>query len=406
MTELGDFVKRLRQLVEEDELQQACDELRAWAACHPAWQHDISLLVMRHNSLRRANRRGVLTPDQVLTRQVQLGSAMLELLRELEAEEQDEAVSSTTPSPATEEDQTPSSTGQARPEGPAPAQPPTVEEASTPLGPPTFDATHWHLPDDAMWGFVEISAGPFLMGSDPQQDAQAYENEQPQHTIFLDTYFMARYPVTVDQFRDFVQVTGYKVDNEDSLKGTATHPVRHVTWHEARAYAEWLTARLRDSPLTPRPLARLLREERWVVRLPTEAEWEKAARGPDGRIYPWGNDPDPERANYRDTGIGGTSPVGAFPDGASPYGCLDMAGNVWEWTASLWGEDLFEPEFTYPYDPSDGREDQGADDGVARVLRGGAFYANRWRVRCAARSYSPNRRSYNLGFRLVVAPGL
>ena len=123
------------------------------------------------------------------------------------------------------------------------------------------------------------------------------------------------------------------------------------------------------------------------------------------RVYPWGDEPDPERANYRDTQFYRTSVVGCFPLGASPYGCLDMAGNVWEWTLSLWGKDLFKPDFEYPYNPEDGREDLEADRTIYRALRGGAFYLNLNVVRCAARlRLSPSGRYLNLGFRCVVSP--
>ena len=110
-----------------------------------------------------------------------------------------------------------------------------------------------------------------------------------------------------------------------------------VTWYEAQQYCDWLTERLRAWPGTPEPLAMLLRHEDWQVMLPSEVEWEKAARGTDRRIYPWGSEPDPNRANYDDTGINHTSAVGCFPGGASPYGVEDLSGNVWEWTRSCGG---------------------------------------------------------------------
>jgi formylglycine-generating enzyme required for sulfatase activity len=265
------------------------------------------------------------------------------------------------------------------------------------LGDVRFRKDIWYLPNEPLLGFVEVPAGPFQMGSEKEIDSDAVDNEFPRHWVDLPTYYMARYPVTVAQFRAFVGESGYEAQGLwERWSGLDNHPVVAVTWYDARAYCAWLTEHLQDWPETPEPLARLLREEGWEVRLPTEAEWEKAARGSDGRIFPWGDAPDPERANYYDTGIGSTSAVGCFPGGASPYGVLDMAGNVWEWCHSL-----YEP---YPFNPKDGREDLKAEG--LRVLRGGAFLNNRGIVRCAHRGYYPHRRYFDLGFRMCVAPGL
>jgi formylglycine-generating enzyme required for sulfatase activity len=209
------------------------------------------------------------------------------------------------------------------------------------------------------------------MGSDDERDS-FFLNASPQRKMMLPTYYIARYPVTVAQFRAFVDASGYTWGHSRRPQGAMNHPVVWVSWHDALAYCNWLTASLREWSDTPEPLATLLRTEGWRVILPSKAEWEKAARGIDGRIYPWGNEPDPNRANYGDTGVNTTSAVGCFPHGASPYGVEELSGNVWEWTRSLEGD--------YPYPARRAgrakREDLEAPEDMSRVLRGGAFWHN------------------------------
>ena len=210
---------------------------------------------------------------------------------------------------------------------------------------------------------ILIPAGEFLMGSDPSIDKDALDREQPQHTLYLPDYYMAKTPVTNAQYAAFVQATGHDPPRHwkggKPPGGKEDHPVVCVSWHDAVAYCRWLTE------VTGKPYF-----------LPSEAEWEKGARGSDGRIYPWGNQWDAERCNSREGGKGDTTPVGAYPGGASPYGLLDMAGNVWEWTRSVYKG--------YPYNPNDGREGLVAEG--PRVLRGGSwFFIGERNARCSFR---------------------
>jgi formylglycine-generating enzyme required for sulfatase activity len=269
------------------------------------------------------------------------------------------------------------------------------------LGDPRFRSDAWDLPNDPLLGFVEIPAGPCLIGSDPGQDPNAYPDEFPQREITLSCYYIGRYPVTGRQFRAFIDQTGHKPENEGSLYGPANHPVVWLGWFDAVKYCEWLTLRLRDWEGTPEPLARLLRREGWCVMLPSEPEWEKAARGTDGRAYPWGNDPDNNRGNFGGTGIMTTSAVGCFPKGASPYGIEDMSGNVWEWTRSVWGP------YPYPTDKAGQAEREYLEvrEGVRRVRRGGAFFSSPRSARCTARLGSgPYPHGGGMGCRVVLRP--
>lgn len=218
---------------------------------------------------------------------------------------------------------------------------------------------------------ILIPAGEFPMGSSPSDPAT--QNDQiPIHTVFLDAFWIDREEVTNGQFRKFVAETGYKTEAEKlgwgwvvypdwvkrngaswhspegpgaNVDARLDHPVVQVSWNDARAYCNWAGKRL-----------------------PTEAEWEKAARGSDGRLYPWGNTFDSRRANTNNGGNGTTLPVGSYPSGVSPYGVLDMAGNVWEWVNDFYGE--------HYYRDSPSKNPQGPEQGQNHVLRGGAWIDN------------------------------
>ena len=260
---------------------------------------------------------------------------------------------------------------------------------------PGFRSDAFYLPDEELLGFVEIPAGPFLMGSDPAVDSLAFDIERwsPAAVIGrveLPTFFAGRFEVTVAQFRAFVAATGLVVDPL-ALRGEGDHPVAVVSWPDALAYTRWLHGVLRDSPDTPPRLSELLAQG-WRVTLPTEAQWEKAARSDDGRVFPWGDTPMPDRANYVAAGV---APVGSIDCPECPHGLADMSGNVWEWTRS--------PYQPYPYDPLDDRE--GLDADALWVMRGGSFADGAQNVRAAVRGGAdPGARRPFIGFRVVISP--
>jgi formylglycine-generating enzyme required for sulfatase activity len=231
---------------------------------------------------------------------------------------------------------------------------------------------------------ILIPAGEFLLGSDPKKDEYAHEDEQPQHTLYLPNYYMAKAPVTNAQYAAFVKTAGYKPpqqwNNKQPPLGKENHPVEEVSWNHALTYCRWL------AKTTGQP-----------YRLPTEAEWEKGARGTDGRIYPWGDQWDAKRCNSRENGKGDTTPVDTYLHGASPYSLLDIAGNVGEWCSTIWQKKA------YPFQ-AQGKWTKAylLRTNVPCVLRGGAYYYDEEFARCAFRSESsPDNRHFGIGFRIV-----
>jgi formylglycine-generating enzyme required for sulfatase activity len=238
---------------------------------------------------------------------------------------------------------------------------------------------------------VQIPAGPFLMGSPPGEKIP--DEESPQHEVTVPAYRMGEYPVTNAEYAEFIkrnlQQTVPKKAGwflREPPDGKLHHPVVGVSWYDARAYCRWLSE-----------------ETGRTYRLPTEAEWEKAARGENGLIYPWGKAWDPGHCNQ---GGQDTAYVKAHPLGVSPYGCYDMVGNVQQWTSTLWGSNVQENTFPYPYQARDGREDLEADQHLHRVYRlhrGGSFRDEPSRLRCSARGYSdPDSKLRWRGFRVVL----
>jgi formylglycine-generating enzyme required for sulfatase activity len=230
-----------------------------------------------------------------------------------------------------------------------------------------------------------IPKGAFTMGSNLGPD-----DEKPSHTLFIESFFLDILPVTNAEFAEFLNSQGLKnkrsesfYDDQDNdarihlqnLKwqadnGYAMHPVNEVSWVGARDYCSWLNKRL-----------------------PTEAEWEKAARGTDQRKYPWGNSKPNNKQALFGASYNASAPVDAFPEGASPYGILDMAGNQWEWVSSAYQ--------AYPYKSDDGRENQNS--GPIRSTRGGGHDSSEEEITTTQRgknlSRNPKAGHHNIGFR-------
>jgi iron(II)-dependent oxidoreductase len=242
---------------------------------------------------------------------------------------------------------------------------------------------------------ADVPGGAFVMGS------ATHPNSLPVHDVRVAAFRIGNYPVVNANYRRFIEATGRAWPSKDGRLATrANAPAVDLTWHDANAYCRWLTERWRDE-------GRIAARE--VIRLPTEAEWERAARGdqPDGYdriVYPWAGVWRDCAANAEPAGFNDTTSVGLFPQGKSPYGCHDMAGQVWEWCSTLWGEAMATPSFAYPYRP-DGRENQQAPDSVRRVLRGGCFSSGSQKA-CATYRGSLEANGFwrGNGFRIVVAP--
>jgi len=213
---------------------------------------------------------------------------------------------------------------------------------------------------------VYVPGGPFIFGSD-----SGHEDETPRQTIEIDSFNIDIHPVTNAEYQAFVQATGHQAPRHwkdgQIPTGKENHPVVWVTWEDANAYCTWAGKRL-----------------------PKEMEWEKAARGEEGRIYPWGNEFDSSRCNSNQSDTRDTSPVDQFPNGASPYGVLDMAGNVWEWTA----------DWYQPYRGSIYQIDKYGE--THKVLRGGSWYDGPELLRSSARyPVKPSFKFSTVGFRCV-----
>ena len=283
------------------------------------------------------------------------------------------------------------------------------------LGDPRFAEEPPHLPTDEMAGFVFVPGGSYIMGS-KESDLESFKEEQrafehfhstelPQHSVELTDFFIARFPVTEFQFHAYR--TADKTKEDQALRNGTHRPVVHVSWDDAMAYCDWLTQRLRamapsfaSSASSPEAVEmwRALATGDLRVQLPSEAQWEAAARGADGRSHPWGDvEPTPEHANYWGSGLGSPSPVGIYGMGRGPFDAEDQAGNVFEWCLDAWDEKA--------YTKRDGAKDPLCrnDNTESRVCRGGSWLVVPWDLRAACRYwYWSGSRSDSVGFRVLL----
>jgi formylglycine-generating enzyme required for sulfatase activity len=264
-----------------------------------------------------------------------------------------------------------------------------------------FRIDAWCMGKGSLVGFTKIEKGEFLMGSDLSKDRDAAADEQwsdrrTPGTLLLDEYYIGRYEVTVAEFRAFAVETHRPIG--PNLAQPRNWPVASVSWYDARAFCAWLEEHLKTSAFVAAELLDVLRNKGWHVTLPSEAEWEKAARSDrqkrrNGAIYPWG-----DTWMEMDANVSGLpQPVGQIecPDCSNELS--DMAGNVSEWTRSVF--------LPYPYEPGPTREDPSASSEIPRAVRGGSFKRDRRGVRAAARiGMQPGLVSDDVGFRVVISP--
>lgn len=272
------------------------------------------------------------------------------------------------------------------------ADPPGLAAAAAALARPPIEppGRSTSMPTSIEW--LLVSGGTFWMGSSDERDHPAYDpsslpyERPPRRVTIVDAFWMSRHPVTNHDYRAFVEAVGHPHPPlwGDPDFNQPQQPVVGVDWHDARAFADWLCTAGGLPAFDSR------------VDLPTESEWEYAARGPGGRRYPWGSaEPEPERADYGRSS-GGPHAVGGHPAGASPFGIEDLAGGVWEWCFDAWADDFSD----WPEALSDPQRE--GEQSASRVVRGGSWLYPAQNLRTADRSWSgPRVRSRVLGFRVV-----
>lgn len=234
------------------------------------------------------------------------------------------------------------------------------------------------LPGGIPMVFVRVPAGKFWMGSD-DSDPMASADEKPQHEVYLDEYWIGKYPVTNRQYSAYLKSSRGAILPSDGMNiRYADHPATHVTWEDTVAFCQWLS-----------------KHSGQFINLPTEAQWEKSARGTDRQTYPWGNSkPTSSKANFGSSNRY-TTPVGYHPEGMSPYGAFDMAGNIWEWVYDFYSENY--------YSKSALSEPYGAKEGRFHGTRGGAWSSYEPDLRTSNRGYSnPKAFERDLGFRCAL----